>query len=319
MRFPQNGRLVDPRARFSAQSEVMVGSTSIAVVGVGAIGGVMAAALGDAGHRAALCVRTPFEHLRRSFNGDTREYAHPVHTDPSRLEKVDWLLLCTKAHQIEGAAPWLRQLVGPHTRIAVMQNGVEHAGRVSEYVDAERAVPCIIFLPSRLEAPGNVEQGRAGTVRVPDSSTGHALAELFAGQDAITVEPSEDFVSVVWSKLVLNAVGGAICALAIKPLGAVAAPEVRELATGLIEEVMRVGAAEGARFPDDYVARTIETFRGPIASHWTSMAADRRDGKLMEWEARNAVVGQIGRRHGIATPLNDALTSLLAVIDAPSP
>ena len=292
-------------------------TTSIAVVGVGAIGGAMAAALADAGHQPVLCVRTPIRGLSRSLDGETREYALPVVTEPTRLSAVDWLLLCTKAHQIDGAAPWLRQLVGPHTRVAVMQNGVEHAERVAAFVDAERAVPCIIFLPSRLEAPGIVEQGRAGTVRVPDSPAGRALAQLFAGQDAIRVEPSEDFVSVVWSKLVLNAVGGAICALTVKPLGAVAAPQVHELATGLIEEVMRVGVAEGASFPRDYVEKTIETFRGPIASHWTSMAADRRDGRPMEWEARNAVVGQIGRRHGIATPLNDALTSLLAVIDAP--
>lgn len=293
-------------------------ATSIAVVGVGAIGGAMAAALGDAGHRPALCVRSPIGRLSRSLNGETREYVYPVHTDPDGLSAVDWVLLCTKAHQIEGAAHWLRRLIGPETRVAVMQNGVEHADRVTAFVDAQRTVPCIIFLPARLVSPGIVEQGRAGTVRVPESLAGHALADLFAGQDAITVEPSQDFVSVVWKKLVLNAVGGAICALAVKPLGAVAAPQVRELATELIEEVMRVGVAEGARFPDDYVEQTIETFRGPIASHWTSMAADRRDGKLMEWEARNAVVGQIARRHGIATPLNDALTALLAVTDAPA-
>lgn len=294
-------------------------TTSIAVVGVGAIGGAMAAALGDAGHQPALCVRTPFARLSRSLDGVTREYAHPIHTNPDNLSPVDWVLLCTKAHQIEGASHWLYRLVGPDTRVAVMQNGVDHADRVSSFAPAERVVPCIIYLPSRLEEPGVVAQGRAGTVSVPDSQPGRALAGLFAGQNAITVEPSTDFISVVWSKLVLNAVGGAICALAIKPLSAVAAPQVRELATGLIDEIMRVGRAEGAQFPDDFAANTIETFGGAIGAHWTSMAADRRDGRLMEWQARNAVVGAIGRRHQIPTPLNDALTALLAVTDAPSP
>ena len=36
-----------------------------------------------------------------------------------------------------------------------------------------------------------------------------------------------------------------------------------------------------------------------------------------QWQARNAVVGGLGRRHGIRTPLNDTPTALLAVIDAP--
>lgn len=296
----------------------MGGSASIAVVGVGAIGGAMAAALGDAGHTPALCVRRPFGGLTRRLAGDTRAYAFPLHTDSAELAPVDWVVLCTKAHQIDGAAGWLQRLVGPDTRIAVMQNGIDHADRVAAFAPAERVVPCIIFLPSRLDAPGRVEQGRAGTVRVPDSPAGHALAELFAGQDAVTIEPTPDYVSAAWSKLVLNAVGGAICALAIEPLGAVSAPEVRELATGLIEEIIEVGGAEGAHFDDGFLERTFETFSGPIGAHWTSMASDRRDGRRMEWRVRNAVVGEVGRRHGIATPLNDALTALLALIDASS-
>ena len=36
----------------------------------------------------------------------------------------------------------------------------------------------------------------------------------------------------------------------------------------------------------------------------------------MEWRVRNEVVGRLARRHGIATPLNDAMSSLLALIDA---
>jgi 2-dehydropantoate 2-reductase len=296
----------------------MSDGASIAVVGVGAIGGAMAAALGDAGHEPALCVRTPFQQLSRSLDGETRDYAHRVYTDADELSKMDWVLLCTKAHQIEGAAHWLGRLVGPDTCVAVMQNGIDHADRVSAYFDAARAVPCIVFLPSSVENPGAVKQARAGRVQVPESQAGRALAGLFRDQSAVRVEPTADFVSALWSKLVSNAVGGAICALALKPMSAVAAPEVRDLAIGLMEEIIRVGRAEGASFPADFIEKTIENCRGPIGEHWTSMAADRRDGRLMEWQARNAVVGKIGRRHGIPTPLNDALTALLVVADSPS-
>jgi len=291
---------------------------TIAVLGVGAIGGAVAAALGDAGHRLTLCVRTPFLRLSRTLGAETSHYEHPVYTQPDELSHHDWVLLCTKAHQIDGAAHWLHRLVGPHTRVAVMQNGVDHMDRVSTHVAAERTVPCIMMLPAHVVRPGVVEQARAGTVQVPDTEAGRGLAELFGDQDGIRVEPTADFVSALWSKLVSNAVGGAICALALKPLGAVAAAQVHALATGLMEEVVRVGEAEGATFPKDFVTELIGKYRGPIGGHWTSMAADRRDGRPMEWEARNAVVGVVGRRHGIPTPLNDALTALLALIDAPT-
>lgn len=294
----------------------MSAAPSIAVLGVGAIGGAMAAALGDAGHCPRLCVRTPFARLSRTLADEAaRDYPFPVHTRADELAPVDWVLLCTKAHQIASARPWLDRLVGPVTRIAVMQNGVDHEQRVAPWVPGERAVACIILLPSKLDAPGLVVQARAGVVQVPDTQAGHALAAIFGEQCAIRIELSADFVTAVWTKLVLNAVGGAICALALQPLGALAALQVHELAVGLMREVMAVGRAEGARFDDDFPDKTIEYFRGPIASHWTSMAADRRDGRRMEWDARNAVVGRIGRKHGVPTPLNDALTQLLALAD----
>ena len=290
---------------------------TIAVVGAGAIGGAMAAALGDAGHTVHLCVRAPFERLSRSLEGREASYGHPVHTAPAGLSPVDWVLLCTKAHQIAEAAPWLHALVGPATRIAVMQNGVDHQERVAAWVPAERAVPCIIMLPVRRDAPGAVVQARPGVVQVPADAGGEALRALFGSQEAVAVDPAPDFVSALWMKLVLNAAGGAVCALALKPLGAMAEPVVHDLVIALCEEVMAVGRAEGAQFPEDFAAETVEYFKGPIRTHWTSMAADRRDGRSMEWDARNAVVGRLGRRHGVATPMNDALTALLALADLP--
>jgi len=287
----------------------------IAAIGAGAIGGAMSAALGDAGHTLDLCVRTPFERLARTLDGETVHYAHRVCTDPGSVAPADWVLLCTKAHQVDGAAPWLDRLVGPATQVAVMQNGVHHAERVARWVPAARAVPCIILLPSRVEAPGAVVQGRAGTLQVPESAPGRALAALFDGQAAVRVETVVDFVSAEWQKLVLNTVGGAICALALKPLRAVAEPVVRDLALGLMDEVMAVGRAEGAQFPGDFAQKSLDYLRGPVGGHWTSMAQDRRDGRRMEWRARNEIVGALARRHGIATPLNDALTALLALAD----
>ncbi len=109
--------------------------------------------------------------------------------------------------------------------------------------------------------------------------------------------------------------GGAIGCLALQPLGALGKGSVRDLAMALFEEVVAVGRAEGAVFPDDFAERTLALFSGPFAEHWESIAVDRREGRHMEWQARNAVVGEMGRIHGIETPLNDAVTALLEVID----
>ena len=290
--------------------------TSIAMVGVGAIGGAVAAGLGDAGTEITLCVRTPFEKLRRELDGDIKAYDHPVLTDPARARPVDWLLLCTKAHQTAGAAPWFERLVGPNTKVAVLQNGVDHADRVRPHAGDARIVPVIIMLPAVATAPGQIHQGRAGTLTVPDDDAGRAFAGLFAGCDTVGVTLTGDFLSVAWSKLVHNAAGGAICALCLRENGVVAEPGMRPLVLKLMQEIMAVGRAEGAILPDTLPEEIIERHASVLRDHWTSIAVDRREGRSMEWQARNAVIGQLGKRHGIETPLNDALTTLLAAADA---
>jgi 2-dehydropantoate 2-reductase len=293
----------------------MAGQNSIAVLGAGAIGGVLAAALGDAGRSVTLCDRIGFDVLERTFEGETRRYHHPVITSPEGLGSVDWLLLCTKAHQVPGAGAWLDRLIGPGTRVGVMQNGVDHAARVKAFVDPDRVVPAIMLLPVNAPVPGKIVQLRAGHIQVPDTPDSREFADLFSPPSTLTFEPVTDFTSAAWSKLAFNAVGGAIGCLALQPLGALGKGSVRDLAMALFEEVVTVGRAEGAVFSDDFAERTLALFSGPFSEHWESIAVDRREGRHMEWQARNAVVGEKGRIHGIETPLNDAVTALLEVID----
>jgi 2-dehydropantoate 2-reductase len=294
----------------------MAEQISIAVVGAGAIGGAIAAALGDARRAVTLCDRVAFKALRRTFDGETRQYEHPVVTSPQGLRPVDWLFLCTKAHQVAGTARWLEKLIGPKTRVAVMQNGVDHAARVQGYVNPDRVVPAILLVPVETQALGEIVQRLKGRIQLPNSQAGRELALLFQPGDVISIEMVSDFKSVAWSKLAFNAVGGAIGCLAFQPLGALGEPSIRNLVVALLEEVIAVGRAEGAIFADDFAEQTLAQFTGPFAMHWESIAVDRREGRHMEWQARNAVIGEKGRAHGIATPLNDAVTALLALIDA---
>ncbi len=288
---------------------------TIAIVGVGAIGGSVAGALANAGHRVDLCVRTPFDQLIVESEGRHQTFSCRVLTDPAALLPVDWLLLCTKAHQVEGAANWLRNAVSSTTRVAVLQNGVDHEARLRGLVDPGAiVVPCVVRLPATAIAPGHIVQDRPGRIQLKRNPSGAEFARLFEGQNAIRIEQLDDFRSAAWDKLIRNAVSG-ICALTRRPMGVLAEPAARDLAVGLIREIKAVGEAEGAVFSDRLIDEFFVGYAGPMGQLWTSIAKDCRDGQSMEWDARNAVVGRIGRKHGIATPLNDALTAMLQLAD----
>ncbi len=175
-------------------------------------------------------------------------------------------------------------------------------------------LPVIVQLPAEKLAAGRVRQAAKGALVVPDGDVGRSFAALFDGS-RIAVVPSPDFVSQAWWKLVINAALGGVCALAVRDSSLAQQPEVQELILAVMREVIAVGRAEGAELPDDAPEKAIALVIRGAPGHWSSIALDRREGRPMEWRARNAVVGQTARRHGIATPLNDAITTLLRAID----
>ena len=86
----------------------MIGRASVAVVGLGSIGGIIAGSLRAADrHDVVACVRKPIEHLTLERPNDTVTVALRVLTDPAQATPVQWVLLCTKNYDTVSAAPWL--------------------------------------------------------------------------------------------------------------------------------------------------------------------------------------------------------------------
>jgi 2-dehydropantoate 2-reductase len=293
---------------------------SIAVVGVGAIGGAVAADLAELGHEVVLCSRSPFDRLIVTHPDGVSRIETPGFTDPSQIRfEVDWIVLATKAHQSTGAQPWFGPLCSNATRIAILQNGVDHVARLQPILPAAaRLVPVVVQLPAEKTAPGVIEQTRSGALFSPDSVDGCAFASLFVG-GRTKVVVREDFLTQSWWKLLSNAAIGGICALTLQPNRAVSEPGARELALALMREIVEVGRAEGADLPSDAPEKVLGVFVAAAPDHWSSISVDRREGRAMEWEVRNAIVGQLGRKHGIETPLNDAIVALLRLADVGSP
>ncbi len=87
------------------------------------------------------------------------------------------------------------------------------------------------------------------------------------------------------------------------------------LVLALMEEVAAVARADGANIAQDVPSKALAALVGRDRVHFSSITVDRLQGRRLEWQVRNAVVGERGRAHGIATPMNDAMTALLRAVD----
>src|SRR5437763_17116510 len=85
--------------------------STIAVVGLGRVGGIAAAWLQHAGrHDVTVCARRPIARLTLEHDDGAVELPLHTLTNPDDARPVDWVLLCTKAHEAAAAGAWLHQL-----------------------------------------------------------------------------------------------------------------------------------------------------------------------------------------------------------------
>jgi 2-dehydropantoate 2-reductase len=282
----------------------------IAIVGVGAIGGVTAALLQQAvGHELLLCTRHPLSELLVETPDGLVQINATFLTDSTSSPAVDWVLVSTKAYDVPGAAKWLERLCANGAPVAVLQNGVEHRERFAPYVAMEKILPVMVDCPAERQAPNRVRQRGVMHLKVPDCALGRDFVELFAGTLAdATVVP--DFLSIVWRKLCFNS-AGVLSALVLRPAGVVRGEAIGEVALQIIRECAAVGRAEGAQFEENVADVTLAAQRAAPADSINSMLADRQAGRPMEIDARNGVIVRLGQKHGIATPANSIAVALM--------
>jgi 2-dehydropantoate 2-reductase len=292
--------------------------TTVAVVGVGGIGGAVAGLLRAADrHDVVACVKTPLERLIVECPDNTVEVSIRSSTNPADATPVDWVLLCTKVHDIPSTAPWLNRLCSSGTRVAVLQNGFGHAARLAPLVGSALIVPTIVYFNGERLGDGRVRFSHAQPhdLAVSHDAAGTAFANLLAGTPLRT-RSSDDLDALAWRKLLLNAVANPLTALTMQRLSVFRRDDVKALSLALLEEGVAVGRAEGVRLAPDEAPRILDALLAYSADASTSMYFDRMSGRPLEVEALTGTIVACGDRHGVATPLNTAVLTLLRAVNA---
>ncbi|MDH1179591.1 oxidoreductase [Achromobacter mucicolens] len=285
--------------------------TAIAIVGPGAIGTTVAAALHQAGRTPLLCGRTPRDRLTL-LDGDRRvDVPGPVLTDPDQAgRKMDLVFLAVKATQTEAASGWLAALCRPDTVVCVLQNGVEQLEAVTTHAPPARIIPAVVWFPAQAQADGSVRLRGDARLSLPDLPAAHVVAEALQGTQC-AVEITEDFQSVAWRKLLQNAVAG-LMALTHRRAGMFARPDIAKLSLAYLQECLSVARAEGAKLGDEVPQEILAKFQAASPDLSTSILTDREAGRPLEWDIRNGVISRRAQAHGLSTPISDIIVPLLA-------
>ncbi|MFF4653111.1 2-dehydropantoate 2-reductase [Streptomyces sp. NPDC001380] len=287
----------------------------VAVIGGGAIGGVLASSLHRAGHEVLQCVRSPFGELVVEEQAGEHRVPARIVTTPEGLAPVAWVFLTVKAHDTGSTEPWLRALAGSGTTVVVAQNGIDHVERVQPLAPEAEILPALALIAAERVAPGRVRRHFGGALVVPSGRAGSALAAVLDG-GGLDVRLASDFTTEAWRKLLSNVAANPITALTLRRMDVFDDPEVRSLAQALVREAAAVGAAAGADVGEQDV-RDVFALSGLFtADNGTSMLYDRLAGLPLEHDLINGAVVRTAERLGVPAPLNRTMLTLARAVRA---
>ncbi|MEU4133364.1 2-dehydropantoate 2-reductase [Streptomyces wuyuanensis] len=313
----------------------------VAVVGAGAIGAYVGAALDRAGADVHLIARGPHLAAMRqhgvrvlSPRGDFTARVHATDR-PADIGPVDHVFLGLKANSYAACGPLIEPLLQDGTTIVAAQNGipwwyfhrhggpydgqriesVDPGGAVSAVLAPERAVGCVVYAATELAGPGVVRhlEGTRFSVGEPDRSVsarclGFSEAMREGGLKC-PVEP--ELRHDIWIKLLGN--------ISFNPISALTRATMREMChhrttrevIGLMmTETLEVAAALGCR-PEISVERRLAGAER-VGDHRTSTLQDLEKGKPLELDVLLAAVVELAGITGVPVP---TLRTVAAISD----
>jgi len=291
----------------------------VAVVGAGGIGSLFGGRLAAAGHEVWLVHRRPehVEALRRDglCLDDARIAVHAT-TDTAEIGPVDLVLVLTKSTDTPAAAEAGRALIGHHTDVLTLQNGLGNVESLGEVLGAERMLLGMTYHGATLDGPGRARHTAFGQTFVGEPNAGLTkrvsdIAATFT-EAGLPTEASAQLWSMAWGKLIVNAAMNATCALThASGDDILASPSAREWVGMVAHEAAAVAAGLGITLPYPDAAVRVWQHCETVGPAQPSMLQDFQRGRLTEIDAINGAIARAGDRLGIATPYNRALVLLV--------
>lgn len=310
--------------------------SGILIVGAGAVGGSLGAALAAAGRAPEFFVRAASaEGLRHDglhCSGPDWEHGFQprVTADPAELSVADVVILTVKSYDLVTAVETVRPAIGPETIVVTALNGVpwwfaEPGTPPLETLDPgdvlrggiglDRLVASVVDFGAARLAPGKIKLavGNRLSLGAPAGDEGLAerVAALFAGS-AIQAVPVPDIRSAIWTKLLNNGSVNPISALSGRTLDVlVGTPHGRRLVSSAMHEILAVGQAMGIDVPETVEQRI--AYSAGFGAFKTSMLQDVEAGRRVELGALVGAVVELGARMGVTTPTLSAMNDLVTL------
>jgi len=295
----------------------------ICIVGCGAVGSLFAANLATLDDLEVWAYDLAQDHvdainrdgLRLSGAGEVVSRPRAV-SDAAALPPCDFGIVATKAMHTSAAIAATAEAFADGC-VATVQNGLGNEEAIAAH--AERVIRGTTFPAGKLVEPGHVQWDVKGDTTLgpfePKPAPAAEIERLAAActRAGMPTAAVADARGPQWHKVIFNAATNPIGALTGLTHGRVCEnPELRELVSGLVDEGKAVAGAQGIELDADPEDLIDHAARPDVAyGHKASMLQDVEARRPTEIDYLNGGIVRFGDEHGVPTPLNRAVWSLV--------
>lgn len=239
----------------------------------------------------------------------------------SKAAPADLIIFATKFSGLESAIEEAGSQVGPDTVVMSLLNGISSEEMLAEAFGAEKVLYCVAQGMDVRKVSNQVVYEHMGLISFGEkngtpSSRVKAVAQLFE-RAGVAWETPDDMQQKLWSKFMLNTGVNQACMVYNTNYGGVQQPgAAREGMLSAMREVLPLAAAEGVKLSEADIDYWKDVIDGLSAEGYPSMKQDADAHRYSEVELFSGTVRQLGRKHHIATPVNDWIYEKIKEIEA---
>lgn len=301
---------------------------TIAVVGAGGVGGLLAAMLARAGHDVRMLARGAAQSAIRAHglriygpDGDHTVPIARVSGDAADLGAADLVLVTVKTWQLADLGPRLVPLIGDATLVVPMQNGVEASELLARALGEAHVLGGVCRMISWAERPAEIRWiGTPPSLTIgpchPGQLDGVQACAATLQSGGIEVLATKGIERARWQKFLFLAPYAAIGAIERVPLAVLRrTPRSRARLEAAMHEVAALAAARGVALPADAVAAAMQRIDVLHEDATASMHRDIAAGRPSELHELIGAVVRLGRDAQVATPISAELYAELEPLE----
>ncbi len=297
---------------------------TIAVAGLGAIGAAYASKLYDINPQSVKFIANQerAERYRRTgFTINGKPYDFNYVQPEEKGMPVDMIIVAVKFHDLPQVIEDIRNYVEKDTMILSLLNGISSEKILGSVYGMEKMLYGSCVGIDAVREGSVISYTNIGKINFGEkqnatlSSRVEAVKELF-DQAGIPYHIPEDMLRTLWWKYALNVGVNQVSAVLKAPYGVFHEMEdARELMKMAMEEVFILSQKEGVNLKSEDMEEFFKILNTLAPEGKTSMLQDVEAGRKTEVEMLAGTVMNLGKKHGVKTPVNDMLFRMIRVLE----